>query len=288
METYRQYRIDQPIFIIMEDVYADLPEVVFTEVVLCLVNNQGQVTNRDICNTTGLSIRYIQRVRSKLEESKNPRETISRSRRSQEDSRKASDEEFMEKVRVIIDRSPTRSFVSISKELEVSDKTVRACVNEDLKCRSYRMQTGQLLTVPTKNRRLLKSTRLLNKLKHPKENNMIWFFSDEKNFCQDQMHNKQNNRWIAACPKDVPKVMKTKFPATVMVFGVVSNEVDVMPPHIFEVGLRVNTNIYLEVMEQTVLPWITGIAGGRPWVWQQDSAPCHVSNRSMAWLQEHC
>ena len=36
--------------------------------------------------------------------------------------------------------------------------------------------------------------------------------------------------------KDVPKVMETKFSKTVMVSGVVSNEGDVMPPHIFEVG----------------------------------------------------
>lgn len=41
-------------------------------------------------------------------------------------------------------------------------------------------------------------------------------------------------------------------------------------------------------MEQTVLPWIRGIVGDRPWVWQQDSAPCHVSKRSMDWLQENC
>ena len=37
--------------------------------------------------------------------------------------------------------------------------------------------------------------------------------------------------WLVQClPKDVPRVMKTKFPATVMVFGVVSSEGDVMPP----------------------------------------------------------
>jgi hypothetical protein len=107
---------------------------------------------------------------------------------------------------------------------------------------------------------------------------MLWFFSDEKNFCQDQVHNRQNHRWVAMCPKDIPRVMKTKLPATVMVFGVVSSEGDVMPPHIFETGLRVNTDIYLEVMEKTVLPWIKTVAGDRPWVWQQDSAPCHVSN----------
>ena len=35
---------------------------------------------------------------------------------------------------------------------------------------------------------------------------------------------------------NVPRVMKTKFPATVMVFGEVSSESHIMPPHIFEVG----------------------------------------------------
>ena len=50
---------------------------------------------------------------------------------------------------------------------------------------------------------------------------MLWFFSDEKNFCQDQKVNKQNNRWIATFTSHEIIVMKTKFPATVMVFGVV-------------------------------------------------------------------
>ena len=43
---------------------------------------------------------------------------------------------------------------------------------------------------------------------------------------------------IATNNRDVPWVMKTKFPATVMVFGVVSSEGHITPPHIFEVGLK--------------------------------------------------
>jgi len=46
--------------------------------------------------------------------------------------------------------------------------------------------------------------------------------------------NQKNNRWLCGDPSEVPVVMKTKFPATVMVLGVVSNKGDVMPPHIFE------------------------------------------------------
>ena len=52
--------------------------------------------------------------------------------------------------------------------------------------------------------------------------------------------------WIATNNRDVPKVMKTKFPAKVMVFGVVSSEGHIMPPHVFEVGLKVITKVYLE------------------------------------------
>ena len=59
--------------------------------------------------------------------------------------------------------------------------------------------------------------------------------------------------WIAPNNRDVPWVMKTKFPATVMVFGVVSSEGHIMPPHIFEVGLKVNTKMYLDVLKSVVI-----------------------------------
>ena len=60
--------------------------------------------------------------------------------------------------------------------------------------------------------------------------------------------------WIATNNRDVPMVIKTKFPATVMVFGVVSSEGHIMPPHIFEVGLTVNTKVYLDVLKSVMIP----------------------------------
>ena len=53
---------------------------------------------------------------------------------------------------------------------------------------------------------------------------------------------------------NVPRVMKTKFLATVMVFGVVLCEGHIMPPHIFEVGLKINTKVYLDVLKSVVIP----------------------------------
>ena len=60
--------------------------------------------------------------------------------------------------------------------------------------------------------------------------------------------------WIATNNRDIPRVMKTKFTAMVMVFGVVSSGGHIMPPHIFEVGLKVNTKVYLDVLKSVVIP----------------------------------
>ena len=67
--------------------------------------------------------------------------------------------------------------------------------------------------------------------------------------------------WIATNNRDVPRVMKTKFPATVMVFGVVSSEGHIMPSHIFDVGLKVNTKVHLDVLKYVVIPWCNQVAG---------------------------
>ena len=79
--------------------------------------------------------------------------------------------------------------------------------------------------------------------------------------------------------------MKTKFPATVMVFSVDLSEGHIMTPHIFEAGLKVNTKVYLDVLKSVVIPWCNQVADGRSWVWQWDSAPAHKSKETQAWLQ---
>ena len=49
--------------------------------------------------------------------------------------------------------------------------------------------------------------------------------------------------------RNVPRVIKIKFPATVMVFGLVSSQGHNMPPHIFKDSLKVNTKVYLDVQK---------------------------------------
>ena len=104
----------------------------------------------------------------------------------------------------------------------------------------------------------------------------------------DPNSDSQNHRRIATNNRDLPRVKKTKFPATVMVFGVVSSEGHTMPPHIFEVGLKANTKVYLDELKSAVIPWCNQVAGDRPWMEQQDSAPVHKSKEIQAWLQKEC
>ena len=67
--------------------------------------------------------------------------------------------EFIEKVQAILDETPQWPIQQIVRDLGVTHTTVNACVKEDLKCRSYRHQTSQILTEKTKNLRLIKSVR---------------------------------------------------------------------------------------------------------------------------------
>jgi hypothetical protein len=101
------------------------------------------------------------------------------------------------------------------------------------------------------------------------------FFSDEKNFLQDQTGNFRNHRWLCDEPSEVPIVMKTKFPVTLMILQVVSNKGNIMPPpsHIFKAGLRVNMEVYINVLTNVTKPWMDGVAAGRSYIWQQDGTP---------------
>ena len=71
-------------------------------------------------------------------------------------------------------------------------------------------------------------------------------------------------------------------------FGGGGAEGHIMPLHIFEDGLKVNTKVYLDVLKSVVIPWCNQVASGRPWVWQQNSAPAHKTKETQAWLQNEC
>lgn len=54
----------------------------------------------------------------------------------------------------------------------------------------------------------------------------------------------RKNRWLYKIPKVVHTAMHRKFPASLMIQGVMSSKSDLMPPHFFLQGARVNTIAY--------------------------------------------
>ena len=62
----------------------------------------------------------------------------------------------------------------------------------------------------------------------------------------------------------------------------------IMPPDIFEVGLKVNTKVYLDVLKSVVIPWCNQVASGRPWVEQKGLDAGPPVQRDPGWLQKEC
>lgn len=230
---------------------------------------------------------FVYKIKRSLDESGSDAQSVAKRKKHSRRSDSIRDHDFITKVEKIVDDDPSKSIRAIARELQVHHKTVWRCIHEDLRYSSYVMRRGQFMTEQTKKNRYEKCQKLLRKIKHPEEPQLLWFFSDEKNFDQDQKVNRRNDRWLCQDPADVPHVMHTKFPATVMVLSIVSNKGDVMPPYFFEKGLRVNAEGYVAVLRDVVKPWIDQVAKWRPYVFQQDSAPAHKAKVTQNWMSKN-
>eukprot|EP00096_Caligus_rogercresseyi_P006819 TRINITY_DN236_c0_g2_i2.p1 TRINITY_DN236_c0_g2~~TRINITY_DN236_c0_g2_i2.p1 ORF type:complete len:136 (-),score=11.99 TRINITY_DN236_c0_g2_i2:414-821(-) len=123
----------------ISSIYKELLPVEFNEeekrsaLVMALINSQGKLTNKELCNILGLNARFVQRIRKRLEVDKeNPRAIIKR--KEIEDRRKARDENFISKVESDISRDPSMSIASLARKYDVDRKTMSRCISEDLRC----------------------------------------------------------------------------------------------------------------------------------------------------------
>lgn len=48
-----------------------------------------------------------------------------------------------------------------------------------------------------------------------------------------------------------------------------------------------NQEKYIEVLKNRLLPQVNDWFGNKPWIFQQDSAPCHTARSVKAWCQEN-
>ncbi len=185
-----------------------------------------------------------------------------------------------------IRNDPTTSLRAHSRDMGISTRTMRRMAN-DIGAKSLVKLRVPLLSEMQKTRRLEHSQALLDELKRRPEDT-VFFFSDEKNFLLEPVHNRRNDRVLQfKGEEDVPErlVRHTKHPASLMFLGVVASTGHVSPPIFFERGFRLGQEKYLEKLKDLV-PWMKGIAGGRPLVFQQDLAPAHSARSVQRYLED--
>ena len=81
--------------------------------------------------------------------------------------------------------------------------------------------------------------------------------------------------------------LKTQKPASVMVWAAVS-PCGLKSPLVFiPKGVKVNTAVYLDMIKKKVLPWLNNTHWDHGWIFQQDGAPSHTSNKTQMWCNEN-
>lgn len=190
-------------------------------------------------------------------------------------------------VRERIRRNPLRKQKIMSKELDISTRSMSRLIRDDLHMKAYRRSTGHLLTPQLKKIRLERCKRLLQWHADNGHENIL--FTDEKIFTVEEVFNKQNDKIYATSSKEakkvVPRVQRGHHPSSVMVWWGVSHH-GVTSLHFCEKGVKTGAKVYQkDVLEGVVKGLTNTLFNGRRWIFQQDSAPAHKAKTTQEWLR---
>ena len=135
----------------------------------------------------------VYRVKKQFDEADSDREVTPARKKHSRRSDRVRDEEFVNKVKEKIEGDPGKSMRAIAK-MGVDHRTIVKAVLEDLGLESYALRKAQLLTKDMDNRKE-RAAAHLNNLKH-EICGILRFFSDEKNFDQEEKLNPRNDRSV--------------------------------------------------------------------------------------------
>ena len=100
---------------------------------------------------------------------------------------------------------------------------------------------------------------------------------DKKKFVVDEKTNCDNSQVIAKSHKEVPVVMESKHPLSVMVFLAVAGDGRIMCPHFIKAETKINTSKYVKTLKEVLMPWIKKHYYNEPAMFIQDSGSAHGS-----------
>ena len=120
--------------------------------------------------------------------------------------------------------------------------------------------------------------------------NHVFIWSDDKILTVEADTNKQNDTtvctWFRRFTRRKPYHLRRMKPDGVMVWSAVDSDGSKSALVFIEVGVRVNTQVYIKMLTGSVLTWITESFGNR-YVFTQDGAPSHTSNLTKHWCKDH-
>lgn len=192
----------------------------------------------------------------------------------------------IQKVKNRLKRKASVSARKLALELEMSDRSMRRILRDDLGVRPYKKTVQPCLTGAQKAKRV----QFVNWIRRHfrKEATMRILFFDEKMFDIDGIYNAQNDRvWAvdrATADAKGGKMNRRKFPQKVMVWLEASSK-GVTPLVIFENG-SVDHSRYI----REVLPVVKEYGNkmfGNDWTFQQDGAKPHTHHLSQEWCQDN-
>ncbi|XP_059081941.1 uncharacterized protein LOC131879599 [Tigriopus californicus] len=195
--------------------------------------------------------------------------------------------QLVNKVRNKLIRNPHRSLGDMSKEYEIPKTTLRRVLKFDLKKTCFKFTRRQVLSEATVAKRLQRGRIIRDKIACAPHPATIW--SDEKIFTVQRAWNRQNDRFYACNLEDIPLYNRSVFirqhPAHVMVWAGVSDDGRKTPLVVIPEGTKVNSDAYINLLEEELLPWIQQQHWEHGYAFMQDGAPAHTSKKTQGWCK---
>ena len=188
--------------------------------------------------------------------------------------------ENIERVREAVTTSPQRSARRQAAALQISDRSVRRILHQELKFHPYKLMVVQQLQPRDYHQRLTFAERMLEILA---EDPLVIMMSDEANFYLNGMVNKQNCRYWAVENPSENYERPLHSPKVTVWCGV--SERSVVGPYFFEMAgntVTINSERYVTMLNDFLRPELRRQRMNMRRMWfQQDGATAHTAGASM-------
>lgn len=196
----------------------------------------------------------------------------------------ATSPENVNKLRCRIRRNPEVSMNKMADQLGISRERVQNIVKKKLRLRSYKIARVHFLNETMKAKRLQKCHRMRRLVGGGRLSRVL--FTDEKIFTVQVLHNRQNRCQLLRKGQQKTAAAKTisrsHFPASVMVWAGIC-ATGKTPLVFIPRNVKINAIEYQQrVLRDVLQPWATQHFGPDRFVLQQDWAPAHSANSTIA------